>query len=165
MHVPEPELAAEREALETSAGNPTGRCARGTASSSIIVDLHRTFSRLALRTNPCGKISVSGANVAACASRTRRALGLVHSMQQSQSRSLPAIGCSPITPDGRAPPQMLQREYGLSDLAPECRLVAAKSFENSVIEVGQTKKAARELLSTRIATGLEDVDNLAHFSG
>ena len=100
-------------------------------------------------------------------SRTRRALGLVHSiiMQQSESRLLPTIGCSPITPDGDAPPQMLQREYGLSDLAPECRLVAAKSFEDSVIEVGQTKKGARKLASTRIASGLENFNNLAHFCG
>ena len=60
---------------------------------------------------------------------------------------------------------MLQRENRLPDLAPERRLIAAKPFENAVIEVGETKKTARKLASTRIAPGLEDFDNLAHFSG
>jgi len=65
----------------------------------------------------------------------------------------------------RPPLQMLQRENRLPDLVPERRLIAAKPFENSVIEVGQTKKAARKLASTRVAPGLEDFDNFAHFSG
>jgi hypothetical protein len=60
---------------------------------------------------------------------------------------------------------MLQRENRLPDLAPERRLIAAKPLENSVVEVGQTKKAARKLASTRIAPGLKDFDNFAHFSG
>jgi len=59
---------------------------------------------------------------------------------------------------------VLQRENRLPDLAPERGFVPAKPFENSVIEVGQTKKAARKLAPTR-APGLEDFDNLAHFSG
>jgi hypothetical protein len=58
----------------------------------------------------------------------------------------------------------LQRENRLPELAPERRLIAAQPFENSVIEIGQTKKATRKLASTRIAPGLEDVENLAHFS-
>jgi len=60
---------------------------------------------------------------------------------------------------------VLQRENRLPRLAPERRLITAEPFENSVIEVGQTKKATRKLASTRIAPGLEDFDNLAHFSG
>jgi hypothetical protein len=47
-----------------------------------------------------------------------------------------------------APLQLLQRENCLPDLAPERRLIAAKPFENSVVEVGQTKKAVRKLAST-----------------
>ncbi len=65
----------------------------------------------------------------------------------------------------RAPLQVLQRENRLPDLAPERSFVSAKPFENSVIEVGQTNKAARKLASTRTGPGLEDFDNLAHFSG
>jgi hypothetical protein len=38
-----------------------------------------------------------------------------------------------------------------------------KPFEDSTIEVGQTKKATRKLASTRIARGLEDFDNIARF--
>ena len=53
----------------------------------------------------------------------------------------------------------------MPDLAPERRLIAAKPFENSVVEVGQTKKAARKLAATRIAPGLKDFDNLADFCG
>jgi hypothetical protein len=60
---------------------------------------------------------------------------------------------------------MLQRGNRLPHLATERRLIAAKPFENSVVEVGQTKKAARELASTRLVAGLEDFDNLAHLSG
>jgi hypothetical protein len=60
---------------------------------------------------------------------------------------------------------VLQCENRLPDLTPERRLIAAKPFEDSTIEVGQTKKAARKFLSTRVAPGLEDVDDLAHFSG
>ena len=78
---------------------------------------------------------------------------------------MPAIQGSLITTARRAPLQMLQRENRLPDLAPERRLIAAKPFENSVIEVGQTMKATRKLASIRIAPGLEDFDNLAHFSG
>ena len=78
---------------------------------------------------------------------------------------LPAIRRSPVAAARRAPLQELQRENRLPDLAPERGFVAAKPFENSVIEVGQTKKAARKLAFTRIAPGLEDFDNLAHFSG
>src|SRR5207249_11679406 len=78
---------------------------------------------------------------------------------------LPAIQGSPIAAARRAPLQVLQRENRLPDLAPERRLIAAKPFENSVIEVGQTKKATRKLGSIRIAPGLEDFDNVAHFSG
>jgi len=94
-------------------------------------------------------------------------LGLVHPVpvRRSQSRPLPAIRGSPIAAARRAPLQVLQRENRLPDLAPERRLIAAKPFENSVIEVGQTKKAVRKLASIRIAAGLEDFDYLAHFSG
>jgi hypothetical protein len=31
---------------------------------------------------------------------------------------------------------MLQREYGLPDLAPDPSLIAAKSLEDSIVEVG-----------------------------
>ena len=78
---------------------------------------------------------------------------------------MPTIQGSPITTARRAPLQMLQRENRLPHLAPERRLIAAKPFENSVVEVGQTKKAARKLASIRVASGLEDLDNLADFSG
>jgi hypothetical protein len=60
---------------------------------------------------------------------------------------------------------MLQGEYGLPDLAPERGLIAAKSFEDSIVEVGQAKKAARKLASARSPPELEDVDDLAHFTG
>ena len=56
---------------------------------------------------------------------------------------------------------MLQRENRLPDLAPERGFIAAEPFENSVIEVGQTQKAARKVASTRGAPGLEDFDNIA----
>jgi hypothetical protein len=59
---------------------------------------------------------------------------------------------------------VLQRENRLPDLAPDRHLIATKPFEDSVIEVGQTKKGARKLASTRSPPGLEDVDNLADFS-
>ena len=80
------------------------------------------------------------------------------------TRWTPAQG-SAIAAARRAPLQVLQRENRLPDLAPERRLIAAKPFENSVVEVSQTKKAARKLASTRIAPGLEDFDHLADFSG
>ena len=94
-------------------------------------------------------------------------LGLVRPIlvRRRQSRPLPAIRGLPIAAARRAPLQVLQRENRLPDLAPERRLIAAKPFENSVVEVGQTKKAARKLVPNRIAPGLEDFDNLAHFSG
>ena len=94
-------------------------------------------------------------------------LGLVRPVfvRRFQSRPLPAIQGSPIAAARRAPLQMLQRENRLPDLTPERGLIAAKPFENSVVEVGQTKKAARKLASTRTMPGLEDLDNLAHFSG
>ena len=65
----------------------------------------------------------------------------------------------------RPPLQVLQRENRLPDLAPERGFVAAKPFENSIIEVGQTKKAARKRLSSLIVSALVDFDDLAHFSG
>ena len=79
--------------------------------------------------------------------------------------SLPTIQGSPIATARRAPLQVLQRKNGLPDLTPERGFVAAKPIENSVVEVGQTKKAARKLLSTPIALGLEDFDDLTHFAG
>ncbi len=84
---------------------------------------------------------------------------------RSQRLALPAIRGSAIAAARPAPLQVLQRVNRLPDLAPERGFVAAKPFENSVIEVGQTKKAARKLASTRVAPGLEDFDNLARFSG
>jgi hypothetical protein len=62
---------------------------------------------------------------------------------------LPTIQGSPITTAWRAPLQVLQRENRLPDLAPERRLIAAKPFENSAVEVGQTKKAAGGAIRTR----------------
>ena len=81
------------------------------------------------------------------------------------SLSLPTIQGSPIATARRATLQVLQRKNGLPDLTPERGFVAAKPIENSVVEVGQTKKAARKLASTRTAPGLQDFDNLADFSG
>ena len=79
--------------------------------------------------------------------------------------SLPTIQGSPIATARRAPLQVLQRKNGLPDLTPERGFVAAKPIENSVVEVGQTKKAARKLAFTRVASVLKNFDNLAHFSG
>ena len=70
---------------------------------------------------------------------------------------------SSITATWRAPLQVLQRKYGLLDLAPDRSLVAAKSLEDSIVEVGQTKKGARKLAFARVPPGLEDIDNLADF--
>ena len=64
---------------------------------------------------------------------------------RSQRLALPAILGSPIAAARLAPLQVLQRVNRLPDLAPERGFVAAKPFENSVIEVGQTNKAARKL--------------------
>src|SRR4051794_23108047 len=86
-------------------------------------------------------------------------------MQRFESGALPTIERSPMTATRRAPLQMLQHENGLADLAPECGFVSAKSLEDSVIEVGQTKKAARKLPATAVGTGVEDFDNLAIFAG
>ena len=69
-----------------------------------------------------------------------------------------------MTTARRPPLQVLQRENRLPGLAPERRLIAAEPLEDSTIEVGHTTKTTRKLASTRIAPGLEDFDNLAHFS-
>jgi hypothetical protein len=45
----------------------------------------------------------------------------------------------------RPPPQGFKREDRLPDLSPECRLITAKPFENTVIEIDEVQEAPRDV--------------------
>jgi hypothetical protein len=53
----------------------------------------------------------------------------------------------------RPPPQGLEREYRLADVAPQRGLVSAEPFERAVIEIGKPQEAASQLKPITFARG------------
>ena len=70
------------------------------------------------------------------------------------SAPLPAIRGSPIVAARRAPWQVLQRENRLPDRAPERCPIAAKPFEDSVVEVGPIRRERGCLCNQPVRTAV-----------